>query len=200
MIQINPNKTSKIELFELGKQVINMFSEINNLKNQLPEIEVDNYLNNYGQYLALHIRSEQVPRIKINLNKCPMPVAIRPIRRWSFTGYKADRTPTGVLCHEFGHHYFFKETNSKKACVAMLKIIKQESPITSYEPNYGESFAEMFRLFMLNPNLLELGRPKRYEYITKELKLLPIHNQKWEDVLKYAHPRIIEVAKKWINK
>jgi len=85
---------------------------------------------------------------------------------WSFPGYVVDRTPYGVLQHELGHHadvlcsshagpYYGDFSASTRARV-------REAPITSYCPNDGEWFAEMFRLFVTNPGLLRLMRPRTH--------------------------------------
>jgi len=103
---------------------------------------------------------------------------------WSYPGYKADRTASGVCAHETGHHLQY-----------ILRIRKPEMlgpKITSYEPTVNEAFAETARLFITNPDLLKVGRPLRWEYFVEELKLKHLELIPWCTVLKGAHPRFLK--------
>lgn len=138
----------------------------------------------------------------VNLNKSATPVK-NPGFRWSYTGFKADLTAPGVLAHEVAHHVKWRlEKKSKEtktsllqalSCVAMI-----EAPVSSYEPDLEELWAEAGRLFILNPDLLLQGRPKRYAVLHAVLD--PVHDLPWREVLKNAHPRIIAAAENWIKK
>ena len=105
-------------------------------------------------------------------------------------------TVAGVLAHEFGHYIddIFKNPSKK-----IRKAIGSESCVTSYEPNTFEVFAEAFRLFVLNPELLKEGRPKRYSFF-ESLGLKPVLLDNWEYVLGNAHPKIISAAHSWISR
>lgn len=83
---------------------------------------------------------------------------------WSWPGYKIDRTPFGVIVHEFGHHcdYTFSPGGWTFARSAELRALKRGFPkekVSGYEPNLGEVFAESFRVYATNPALLRAGAP-----------------------------------------
>jgi len=52
----------------------------------------------------------------------------------------------------------------------------------------------------LNPNLLMLGRPKRWHFLTVDMKLKPLHNEPWKNVLVNAHEKLICAAENWIKR
>jgi len=141
----------------------------------------------------------------VNINRARPPTKT-PGFAWSFTGFKADMTAPGILAHETGHHIHFEinkriDVKHQQVLINNLKLIaKHELPVSGYEPNPYEVMAEMCRLFILNPNLLRVGRPIRYVFLTQVLKLQPSHDVPWRDVLRNAHPKIISAAESWINK
>lgn len=133
-------------------------------------------------------------RVTINLPRCRLPTRV-PGYAWSFPGYKADLTPIGVVTHEFGHHVdaWLKYPH--------LPGWRSEAPVSGYEPNRGEAFAEALRLFCTNPDLLRVGRPVRWGFFAERAgeigELAP-----WEDVLRLrgAHERFISAARNWIRR
>jgi hypothetical protein len=138
--------------------------------------------------------------VGVNIKKCRVATRV-PGWSWTYPGYKVDLTPMGVLCHEFGHHVDCALGGNGKYISrfkAWREVVDNEEEISGYEPNYLESFAETFRLFMTNPDLLRAGRPDRWEYFTETLSFKPIHTTPWKKVLKHAHPRIISAAERWI--
>jgi len=140
----------------------------------------------------------------VNLKKSRVPVKV-PGFQWSFTGYKADLTAPGVLAHETGHHVHFEldrmfGTFGRAALLErLLKVRNSESPVSGYEPNVYETFAESMRLFILNPNLLRVGRPERFRMLI-DVGLNPLHDRPWDEVLVNAHPRLISAASSWIER
>lgn len=118
---------------------------------------------------------------------------------WTFPGYKADLTALGVGCHEFGHYVQdalgWKLVNSAARVAGVLG----EERVSGYEPNAGERFAECFRLFMTNPDLLRVGRPKRWAHLTTHLGLKPVHDTPWREIFAHASPRFISAAESWIR-
>jgi hypothetical protein len=142
----------------------------------------------------------------VNVKKSRVPVKV-PGFAWSFTGYKSDLTLPGVLAHEMGHHVHFRLENrhpaaavfSRQLQVYIKTVVDAEPPVSGYEPNLHEAFAEMMRLFILNPMLLKEGRPKRYTLLADVLNLKPLHQVPWRDVLHHAHPKIIKAAEGWIK-
>jgi hypothetical protein len=141
----------------------------------------------------------------VNVKKTRVPVKV-PGFQWSFTGYKSDLTLPGVLAHETGHHVHFeleKRLNvgmrgKLMGCLGYLAA--NEAPVSGYEPNTHELFAEAMRLFILNPKLLEEGRPERHRFLTGHLNLKPSHQEPWRSVLQHAHPKIISAAEGWIRR
>lgn len=120
------------------------------------------------------------------------PVTKTPGFSWTFPGWKADLTALGIVTHEVGHHIH-----------AQFPMIdtrdwRREAPVTSYEPNRHESFAEAVKLFLTNPDLLRVGRPIRYATLTSILAVP--HLVPWRDVLnaRGAHEKFISAATNWI--
>lgn len=132
-------------------------------------------------------------------------VATRPQqergRVWTFPGHKTDRSVAGITAHEMGHHVWFHKIRRPKRHdlrnIWIDLVVKTEKKITSYEPTYEEAFAEAARLFILNPDLLKNGRPRRYAFFTGDLKLTPLHDLPWADVLQNAPDHIFEAADKF---
>lgn len=139
----------------------------------------------------------------VNLKRSRVPTKV-PGFAWSYTGFKADLTAPGILAHETGHHVHFKVNKlviggSTHMLNCIRGLSRTEAPVSSYEPNPHELVAEAMRLFILNPKLLEEGRPKRYEFLSG-LGLRPLHDAPWRDVLCNAHPRLIKAAENWIRR
>jgi hypothetical protein len=117
-------------------------------------------------------------------------------RAWSYPGYVIDRTPYGVMQHELGHHADHTLSYEKGAYggdfSTKMRIAATEPKLTGYCPNDWEWFAEMFRLFVTNSDLLKAVRPRTYELIKEHFK--PVIDKPWRKVLKDAPPRTIEMA------
>jgi hypothetical protein len=121
-------------------------------------------------------------------------------RAWSYPGYLVDRTPTGVLAHELGHHWHMTVKKDVSGLIAkgMMIAKKTEGPLSGYEPDPFEVIAEAFRVFVWNPQLLGLTFPRRYEtLITYGLKPLPMSS--WRDPLR-GSPRHILAAEAKIRR
>lgn len=113
--------------------------------------------------------------------------------QWSFPGHSVDRTPYGVLQHELGHHVdVFSSTRKGRYrgdfSIAMRARVGEE-PITSYCPDDGEWFAEMFRLFVTNPDLLSKLRPRTHAEMMERFK--PVFADSWRERLAGAPDRTI---------
>ncbi len=132
--------------------------------------------------------------VHVNVDHTATPVKV-PGYRWSYPCYKSDVTAAGVVSHEIGHHVW--------SCLRLrredwrAKVI-HEAKVTSYEPNWEEAFAESFRLFVLNPELLREGRPRRWEALLG-YGLKPTHAEPWRTILRNAHPKILSVAESWVR-
>jgi hypothetical protein len=118
--------------------------------------------------------------------------------RWSFPGYVADRTPYGVIAHELGHHVDVTLSTQKRGYFGdfsiALRKMTSEKPITSYAPNDAEWFAEMFRLYLTNPALLQILRPKTYAIL--RALFVPAETRDWAEVLADAPYRTQEMARR----
>ncbi len=116
---------------------------------------------------------------------------------WSFPGYVIDRTPYGVVQHELGHYALGSFHRNFNGEIIMADAIKDEEPISGYAPNPEEKCVEMFRLYVTNPNLLSLIRPRAFEWLAKRVK--PIEHREWQEVLRNAPERTIAQALKKIG-
>lgn len=176
-----PNQP-KLNNLEYGLETMKRF--LNHNKIHHPTIHINYKLLSKGVFIYDNTNY----RIEINLKKCKSPV-ITPGFSWSFTGYKSDVTPSGVLAHEIGHYLDYLSGWKYS------KNIPIKKKITSYEPNKLESFAETIRLFILNPDLLKTKWVERYNYII-QLGLKPIITDSWQEVLINAHEKIINQCNK----
>lgn len=118
-------------------------------------------------------------------------------RAWSYPGYVVDRTPYGVIQHELGHHVDLMRGTAKGAYWsdygAAVKTAAREEAITSYCPNDAEWFAEMFRLFVTNPDLLRKIRPRTHARLLAD-GFVPVFQDTWEQRLAGAPDRTLRAA------
>lgn len=123
-------------------------------------------------------------------------------RAWSFPGYTVDRTPYGVVQHELGHHVDVLRGTKKAAYSSDFSTsIRQttgEEQVSSYAPNDAEWFAEMFRVFVTNPDLLLRLRPRTHRELRRCFQ--PVFNDTWRDRLAGAPARTIAAAERKIEK
>ena len=143
----------------------------------------------YGYY--------QNEKIYVSVHKSKLP-AKTPGYSWSYPGYKADLTAFGIVAHETGHHISMSLELKLSRCRNTI-LIDKEKPVTSYAPNEDEDFAETLKLFITNPDLLRLGRPLRWDYVTNSLGLYQVEHRSWEEVLAGAHPKFFAAARNWIK-
>ena len=122
-------------------------------------------------------------------------------RQWSYPGYTVDRTPYGVLQHELGHHVDVQRGSRRASYWSdFSKAIREQSgetPITSYCPNDAEWFAEMFRVFVTNPDLLRLVRPRTFREL--RFHFTPVFSDSWSDRLRDAPERTRRAAERQIE-
>lgn len=167
------DKTKK-QLVEIGVEHVKRFMNLNRVP--LPTFYLFPDSNPYGycglcdfKRRAIKIHVPDVANVSFN----PSPGG----RQWSYPGYKIDRTGVGVISHEIGHWVDY--------CVKLHRGFPKKGKITGYEPNIYESVAESMRLFILNPGLLHIIAPERYEYIVKS-GLKPVVTEDWDKVLENA--------------
>lgn len=136
-------------------------------------------------------------------------------RAWSWPGYAIDRTAYGVLQHELGHHVDHTRSAPAKSrddvqALFSWKIHEQsrEDPMTgylgryeNYRPThfYMEWFAEIFRVYVTNPDLCRRLRP-RFVAAMELAGFSPVVDKNWDAVLQGhgATERIISQASKKI--
>jgi hypothetical protein len=118
-------------------------------------------------------------------------------RQWSWPGYVVDRTPYGVVQHELGHHYDACNGEQEGVLSSACRRITGEDAITSYCPNTAEWFAEIFRLFVTNPDLLEALRPMTYRWLGQRFKI--VEGRDWRNVLADAPERTQAAAQNKVD-
>lgn len=124
--------------------------------------------------------------------------------QWSFPGHSVDRTPYGVIAHELGHHVDMTRSTRRDRyrgdySIGMRKRSGNEQPLTSYCPDDGEWFAEMFRLFVTNPDLLHKLRPRTHALLAADFK--PVFEDGWRERLAGAPDRtILSIERKLATK
>lgn len=185
---------SKLDLLEAGKTLIAGFCERNLV--ELPEVRVREPKEwRFGGVCAYY----RPVHIEICPARCAHPGVAG--RSWSWPGYSTDRTPYGVLAHETGHHADMLRSKRKHGYRGDHSISVRaevgEERLTSYCPNDGEWFAEMFRLFITNPDLLRLLRPRTFERLSRDW--LPVVKAPWDEVLRGAPQRTLDAAARKIE-
>jgi hypothetical protein len=140
-------------------------------------------------------------RISICLPVCASPGHAG--MAWSWPGYAVDRTPHGVVQHELGHHVDWLQSPETRGPYwsgfsSKMRMRSGEEKLTNYCPNDAEWFAEMFRLFVTNPDLLSKIRPRIHEEMTRFW--VPASQESWDVVLAGAPERTLDACEKRIKK
>jgi hypothetical protein len=163
---------SKLELFLRGKIAVRKFVDVNNL---IPITVVEESV--YDRFgCCAYYRNDQ---ITIDVKAC---AGIgKAGRAWSYPGYVTDRTPFGVMAHELDHHVDMAHGSKPGLISREMYHSTKEEAISGYSPNVNEWFAEIFRLFVTNPNLLLHIRPKMYQKLMD--RYLPIETRAWDEVI-----------------
>ena len=192
----------KLKLFNRARHLVTKFCQNNGLN--IPEMSIAEFwvFNECAYY--------REDRIVVCLAKCASPCTDSQARNWNWPGNTVDREPLGVVCHELGHHVDYNAGKRRGAYSSeyseMVMEHANEKPISSYAPNPAEWFAEMFRLFMLNPKLLQLLRPHTYSLLKADWRhtstlswQLPI--RKYEKLIGYpVPPRVMKSIQNKIEK
>jgi hypothetical protein len=174
---VNPEKA---RLTESGKDLVESFCELNGLRT--PGFDVREpqgwFVSACGYYRpeTIHI--------------CPTRCAAIGVAgmAWSYPGYVIDRTPHGVMAHELGHHVDYCVSTVKGSYggdfSSMIRERSGEPKLTNYCPNDWEWFAEMFRLFVTNSDLLRCVRPATHHELSQFYN--PVETRPWREVLRDA--------------
>jgi hypothetical protein len=135
--------------------------------------------------------------VYVDLSATAKPVQSPRMRSWSWPGYKIDRTPQGVVLHETGHHveYWLLKQRAFDSKQWKSIITGERRPVSGYEPNHHEAFAETMRLFIGNPNLLRHGCPQRYFFCNVMLGLRQSETRDYLTVI--ANPNYTAAAQRW---
>ena len=185
---------SKRKLFEEGCKLLSGFCGLNNI--QAPEV-VKVFPFKWMVRECAYYR----PRIiHICLERCAS-IGLGGWA-WSYPSYVIDRTPYGVLQHELGHHVDWLRGKNKGKYYSEFSVNlrkrSKDKPLTGYCPNDAEWFAEMFRLFVTNPDLLRILKPNAYhEIIAAGFK--PYFHDEWCARLRGAPSRIAWQAEKKVE-
>lgn len=178
----------RLQLFEMGQKRVTLFCLKNGFK--VPTVQNRTVGGNTGMCFP----EKNAMGVDVDVTALD---AVNPAHmRWSWPGYKTDRTACGVVAHEMGHQVEYNLAKKKVFQYQLWKQARAGKRVSGYEPNYAESFAETMRLFILNPDLLRLAIPGRYEYITDVLGLQPSETRSWKEVI--ANQNYFPAAEKWI--
>lgn len=168
----------KLELLEAGSALLGEFCEANKL--EAPPVERYEPDSWRFRHTCAYYRPVG---IHICVARCAGEG--RAARAWSFPGYTVDRTPFGVLQHELGHHVDYQLSERRGSYFGDFSIAMRsstgEAKLTNYCPNDAEWFAEMFRLFVTNSDLLKAIRPKTHSELRYHFK--PVVDEPWRKVL-----------------
>ena len=189
----DPSKSRK-DLLVRGEDLAQRFCTLNKL--HMPAVQVtpsrDWRFDACAYYRPVYIA--------ICVEKCA-PLG-KAGRAWSWPGNVIDRTPYGVIQHELGHHVdhtFSKDRGAYFGDYSQgMRGITKEPPLTGYCPNDAEWFAEIFRLFVTNPDLLRLLRPRAFAALSDRLR--PAVTEPWEKVLADAPIRTLVSCENKIKK
>lgn len=154
---------------------------------------------------GVHLSEGGVTAIAVNLENCHRLSKFRMFGNGPFivqaAGSFEDYTPVGVFCHEVGHHVdrALAVRGYSRGCGVFLSLVEEEGEVSRFEYNIQESFAEAIRLFITNPDLLRVGRPQRWDFLTKVLRLKPLHTTPWRRVLSRSAKAVRASVPTWME-
>ncbi len=206
---VSPHKKmGKKELFNLGVKLSSKWLADHNLAKPFRIFSNKREANAFcpdfieDKWFGSHIFVDGISVVAVDVERCVMSHrASWADREHTYPGYKLDFTPYGIVCHEVGHHvdYTLKKSRVLSNTREWKRIVDNEEAVSPYEPNYQEAFAEAFRLFLTNPDLLRVSRSDRWDYFVDRLRLNPPHEMSWKTVLKHAPKILITHTEKWIK-
>lgn len=167
-------------LYALGVERARRFCETNGIV--APTFNAVDYRWSVGS--CAYYRPDEGIRLCLPLCGRPAPSAMS--RNWSWPGSVVDREPYGVVCHELGHHvdWLTGERKGRYGSDFSIQLEKEarEKGLTSYAgENAWEWFAEAFRLFITNHNLLYRVRPRTWELLVA--RWTPVSRDDWREEL-----------------
>jgi hypothetical protein len=188
---------------KLGILICQKFCDVN----EIPQPVLNIIYDKTDKECALIQRIGTCGYYRSNKITVAVPLCAHPNPSYSWPTFISDRTPLGVIQHELGHHVDevksgvnVYRTRAGSFFSDRIRAISGEKPITSYAPNTMEWFAEIFRLFVTNPDLLQRIRPRAYNALLAE-GLKPIANMSAEDILEAmgAPAKVFERMENWIK-
>lgn len=186
--------TEKRQLLREGCRLIEQFCRLNNL--ELPDVRLVRAQRWKFSACAYY----RPVYIALCIDRCESKGRAAP-GAWSWPGYVIDRTPYGVLAHELGHHVDYHRSTVRGGYFGNysrdLRAASGEEKLTGYRPNDAEWFAEIFRLYVTNPDLLRRLRPRAYAYLCRDFS--PVVEEPWDRVLETAPQRTKDQALKKIE-
>jgi hypothetical protein len=178
---------TKQALYDRGVDLLWTFCEANGLK--VPEVKREPPAG-WPFGVCAYYRAD---RITICVEKCAA-IGVAGMA-WSFPGHSVDRTPYGVIAHELGHHVDLARSTRRDRYRGDFSLEMRarcaEAPLTSYCPDDGEWFAEMFRLFVTNPDLLHQLRPRTFRDLLG-MGFVPVFDDPWYSRLAEAPERTVQ--------
>lgn len=189
---------TKARLFLTGSLRVAQFCQRNGLV--MPTIETTS-ADDWRLGTCAYYRPEPVG-IQICIPRCAALGYVA--QAWSWPGYVVDRTPFGVVCHEMGHAADVSMASNANAIngywsdfSVKMRAEIQEDRITTYCPNDGEWFAEIFRLYLTNPALLNAMRPGAFRFLLRHWRF--VEDRDWPDVLADAPERTRKAAQNKVD-
>lgn len=176
----------KQTMFEAGCGLVSRFCELHDIEAPTISVEDKDTFLGPARFATCAYYRQYV--IHIDIRRCAHIGTAN--RAWSYPGWMIDKTPYGVLQHELGHHI---ERLNPDIAMEIWSLGGQEKKITGYCPNVHEWFAEHFRLFVTNPELHGLIRPKTHELLLAQFPE-PAETRSWQDVLAHAPERTQALA------
>lgn len=176
---------TKQDLFDAGVARMRAWCELNHV--EAPRVEGTRDPENFGT--CAYYRDSV-----IYLSPSACAGLGRGGRAWSWPGHLIDRTPYGVIQHELGHHVDIAHGARPGLYGQEWRTATGDKPLTGYRPNDNEWFAEMFRLFVTNPTLLESLRPATYALMATKWK--SVETRHWEIVLAGADRQVALISRR----
>lgn len=150
-----------------GRALCNEFLKANGIIHPKYEVSLDEQLHMQAaiEYKAGYVKVRALPFV----------------RDWSVTGGVYDLSVPGLIGHAVGLHVN-KQVGITRNYLHYLGYINAAEPrISPLESHPPEMVAEMVRLLIFNPELLEVGRPLRYTFLTEHLGLRPVVDKPWQE-------------------
>lgn len=188
---LKQNQSKKEMEFNKWHFICTWFCYLNN--HHSPKITISNTIQAPARYF---IKSDE---IKINIDKCEY---IKDSKYGNFIASPNDCSVGGAMCHEIGHfcHESLTDDSRERMESWFEDALLKEKAVNPYaSSNVHEDVAETFRLFIMNPDLLKIGRPIRYNIMQQKLNYKPIHNVPYTSVLKHADSKILTKCEDWIK-